>query len=75
VDNTTAYFILTREMTNMHHSERTDLDKSPQYQEIMDAVKAGNTELALYLVQAVKNTAGDAYRAKRDIPFLTGLGC
>jgi DNA-binding FadR family transcriptional regulator len=75
VDNSTAYFILTREMTNMHHSERTDLDKSPQYQEIMDAVKAGNSILAMYLVEAIRNSAGDAYRAKRNLPFATGLGC
>lgn len=73
MDNATAYFIVTRELTNMHRTERDNLDVSPQYQDILDAVKAGRTTYAQYLVQCVRNTAGDEYRSRRDLPFLTGL--
>lgn len=73
MDNSEAYRILTRLLTNMHHTERNDLDVSPQYQEIMDAVKAGDVNLARYLAQGIRNSAGDAYRARRGLPFLVDL--
>jgi len=73
MDNATAYFILVREMTNMHHTERTALDNSPQYQETLDAVKANDTARAIELAQALRTEQGEANRAKRGVPFATGL--
>lgn len=69
MDNASAYFIATRQLTNLHHSERTALDASPQLQEILDAVKAGDNYHAVWLLGCVRNLAGDTYRTRRDIDF------
>lgn len=69
MENNEAYRILTRVLTNMHHTERTVLDRSARYQEAMDAVKAGNLGLAVSIVYWLRTQAGEAYRAKFKLPF------
>lgn len=70
MENNEAYRILTRELTNMHHTERTVLDTHPSYQAAMDAVKAGNKGLAVSLAyNNFRTDKGDAYRVKNSLPF------
>lgn len=64
-----AYRILTREFTNMHHTERTALDTYAMYHTTLDAVKAGDKDLAIALVMPLVTEAGDAWRAKQGKTF------
>jgi hypothetical protein len=73
MDNSEAYFTLTRKLLNLHHTERTALDNSPQYQAIMDLVKEGTRESranAILLAQGVRTERGGFYRAERNLPFV-----
>lgn len=68
--NQEAYRILTRVLTNMHHTERTALDRSASYQRILNAVKMGKHGLAVSMAyNRFKNASGDAWRAKQGLPF------
>lgn len=67
--NEEAYRILTRELTNMHHTERTALDYSDRYQEALDAVKTGQNGKAVSLVYGLRTGAGEASRTARGLPF------
>ncbi len=63
MSNQEAYRIITRDWTNMHHTERTVLDTHPDYQKILDAVKVGDRETALTLALNVRTAEGRAWRA------------
>jgi len=67
--NSEAYFIITRDWTNMHHTERTGLDNSSEYQDILDLVKEGNRIEAVFMATALRTSAGDAWRAKQGKKF------
>lgn len=68
--NGEAYRILTSQWTNMHHSERTGLDNSSEYQDILDLVKEGKRIEAVFMATALKTDRGDAWRVKMgDLPF------
>jgi hypothetical protein len=70
MSNSEAYRILTRELTNMHHTERTALDRSASYQRILNAVKMGKNGLAVAMsYNRFRNGQGDAWRAKQGLPF------
>ncbi len=71
--NEEAYRIITRDWTNMHHSERTVLDTHPDYQKILDAVKAGDRETAITLALNVRTDAGRAWRAAGKHLILRGM--
>jgi hypothetical protein len=66
-----AYRILTRELTNMHHSERTALDNdSVRYRDALDLVKRGMHDEATEVVIPLVTVAGQTWRAKQNIRFL-----
>lgn len=66
-----AYRILTRELTNMHHSERTALDNAGwKYRAALDLVKACKGAEAVELVIPMVTDAGQAWRAKQGLRFL-----
>lgn len=70
MSNFEAYRILTRVLTNMHHTERTALDRSASYQRILNAVKLGKKGLAVSMAyNRFRNTQGDAWRAKQGVGF------
>jgi len=64
-----AYRILTREWTNMHHTERTALDKLRALPVILKAVKDGKSVAAVTLVKPLRTEKGDAWRAKQEKIF------
>jgi hypothetical protein len=64
-----AYYRLTREWTNMHHTERTVLDKHELYRKALDAVVAGDMMYVTFLTSAMQTEAGKAWRAKHGISF------
>jgi hypothetical protein len=71
MENSEAYRVLTREWTNMHHTERTALDGSASYQRILNAVKQGKKDLAVAMAaNRFRNSQGDAWRAKQDKDFV-----
>lgn len=71
--NEEAYRILTRDWTNMHHTERTVLDTHPDYQKMMDAVKAGDRQTAITLALNVRTPAGRKWRAEGKHLILRGI--
>jgi len=73
MENSEAYRILTRELTNMYHTERSALDVSPKYQEILDNVKAGNVHKAVVAAISLRTESGNKWRAKQDLPFINIL--
>ncbi len=69
--NFEAYRILTREWTNMHHSERTALDSNSQlYSDVLALVKRGMREEATDAVIVLITDAGQKWRAKQDKRFI-----
>jgi hypothetical protein len=69
--NSEAYRILTREWTNMHHTERTALDNDKVlYNDVMALVKRGMREEATEQVVTLITDAGQAWRAKQDKRFI-----
>jgi len=66
-----AYRILTRELTNMHHSERDALDNARwRYRAALDLVKAGKNAEAIELACELVTDNGQAWRAKQDLRFI-----
>jgi hypothetical protein len=66
-----AYRILTREWTNMHHSERTALDHAGWiYTSAMELTRQGRKDEATSLVFGLITVAGCAWRQKQDKRFL-----
>lgn len=71
MSNHEAYRILTRELTNMHHSERTALDNAGwRYDSALELVRQGRNDEAVELVSALVTDAGQAWRAKQDKKFV-----
>lgn len=66
-----AYRILTRELTNMHHTERTALDNSGWiYTSALELTRQGRNAEATSLVFGLMTVAGCAWRQKQDKKFL-----
>jgi len=64
-DKMVAYHRITRELRDMHHTERTILDTHPLYEDIMQAIHEGNDAHALAMAEPIRTEAGDAWRARK----------
>lgn len=64
-DKSSAYYRLTRELRDMHHTERTMLDTYPLYEAIMVAAHEGRDAEALAMAEPIRTEAGDAWRARK----------
>jgi hypothetical protein len=69
--NEEAYRILTREWTNMHHTERTALDNDKIiYEDALALVKRGMRDEATDQVIPLITIAGQAWRVKQGKRFI-----
>ena len=64
-----AYRVLTRELTNMHCTERDILDAAPILPVVLSAVHAGRGAAAVVVVEYMRTERGDAWRAKQGKEF------
>lgn len=65
-----AYERLSYELCNLHNTERDALDNSDHYYEILTAVSNGDDHRAKILALELRTAAGDAWRTKRELPFI-----
>lgn len=65
MDNSEAYAILTRQLTNMYAIERTAFDQSAAYAPALAAVREGREAEAIALVLPFRTERGDAWRVRR----------
>jgi hypothetical protein len=64
-DKSRAYHRITRELRNMHHTERNILDTYPHYEQIMRLIHEGRDAEALALAEPIRTEQGDAWRARK----------